>query len=115
MAPKTPVPPPPRQQPAGTVAIEVRFEGGDDIPILFANHIFIRSGPDGFMLSFAQSHGPYLLRPTAKQLRSVGVGAKVIARLLVPPHRMQEMVDLLAATLKDSQTKREEPHDGNSA
>lgn len=82
--------------------ITVSFEGGEDIPILFANHIFVRGSSDGFLVSFAQSHGPYLLDATEEQMREMGVTAKIIARLLIPPSRMREMIDVLGRVLEAS-------------
>jgi len=91
------------------VSIQVRFEGGEDLPILFANHIFVRTGPDGCLVSFAQSHGPYVTEISAEDLERGGVAAKIIARLLVPHNRIREfagilngVVDLLEGGAKES-------------
>ena len=73
---------------------QVRFEGGEEIPILFANHVFVRSGPDGFLVSFAQSHGPYDLNITTETLRNEGIAAKIVARLIVPPNRMRQFAEI---------------------
>ncbi len=77
-----------------TLQVQVRFEGGEEIPIVFANHVFVRSGPDGFLVSFAQSHGPYEVELTPELLQLEGVAAKIIARLLVPPNRMREFAEI---------------------
>ena len=83
-----------RTQSAETITVQVRFEGGDDVPILFANHVFVRSGPDGFIVSFAQSHGPYVVDTTLEVINREGVAAKIIARLLVPPNRMRQFAEI---------------------
>jgi hypothetical protein len=81
----------PRQK---STSIQVRFEGGEDIPILFANNMFVRSSSDGFLVSFAQSHGPYIVDQTPEDLQREGVSAKIIARLLIPPSRMREFAEI---------------------
>lgn len=85
----------PDNQDHDPVTAHVTFEGGEDLPILFANHIFVRLTPDGFMVSFAQSHGPYRLDLTPEQVAQLGIPAKIITRLLIPHARMKEMVELL--------------------
>jgi len=77
------------------IPIQVRFEGGEDLPILFANHIFVRTIPDGCLVSFAQSHGPYVTNISEEELQKEGVTAKIIARLLVPPNRMRQFAEIL--------------------
>ena len=79
---------------------QVRFEGGEDVPILFANHVFIRSSPDGFLVSFAQSHGPYEVNVTQETIDKVGVPAKIIARLAIPTNRMREFSNIINTVLE---------------
>lgn len=76
------------------LVVQVSFQGGEDLPILFANHIFVRTGADGCLVSFAQSHGPYQVDMTPEELQRVGVEAKIIARLLIPTNRVREMADI---------------------
>jgi len=54
----------------------------------------VRRGPDGFLVSFAQAHGPYIVNATAEDLQREGVAARVIARLLIPPNRMREFAEI---------------------
>ena len=83
--------------------VHVTFEGGDDLPILFANHIFIRPTPDGFLVSFAQSHGPYRLNVTQKELEDEGVPAKIICKLVIPHSRIHEVAKLFQDQAKSVQ------------
>lgn len=81
---------------ADVVELEITFEGSEDIPIAFANHIFIRHMEDVFLVTFAQSHGPYIVNPTAEQLKQMHtIPAKVVARIAVPPTKMKEIIDVL--------------------
>lgn len=80
--------------------VSVTFEGGESVPILFANHIFVRVGTDGFLVSFAQSHGPFIVNPTKADLLKTGVPAKIVTRLAIPPARMRAMVDILNKMLE---------------
>lgn len=95
----------PRQKP---ISIQVRFEGGEDIPVLFANHVFVRSSSDGFLVSFAQSHGPYIVNPTPDDIQREGVAAKIIARLLIPPTRMREFAAVFDTMLQQFVAGEEE-------
>ena len=74
---------------------QVYFEGAEDVPIYFANHIFARVTPDGFLVSFAQSHGPYETDLTAERLAEEKIPARVISRLLIPHGRMRDMLTVL--------------------
>ena len=74
---------------------QVYFEGAEDVPIYFANHIFARVTPDGFLVSFAQSHGPYETDFTAERLAEEKIPARVISRLLIPHGRMRDMLNVL--------------------
>lgn len=100
-------------RPPHSQSVEVRFEGGEDIPILFANNLFVRQSDDGFLVSFAQSHGPYSLNPTLEDLKREGVPATIIARLLIPPNRMREFVTILNNMLERWETGVEESLDDN--
>ena len=95
----------PRQKP---ISIQVSFEGGEEIPIVFANNMFVRHSEDGFLVSFAQSHGPYIVNQTPEDLQREGVTSKVIARLLIPPNRMREFVEIFNNMLEQFTTGAEE-------
>ncbi len=87
-----------------TLSATVSFVGGEDLSILFANHVFVRSGPDGFLVSFAQSHGPYEVELTAERLAETGITAKIVARLLVPPNRMREFAGIFNTVLEQMES-----------
>ena len=85
----------PQGEEAPPSAIQVSFEGGEDVPILFVNNLFVRLSPDGFLSSFAQSHGPYILGLTPEQAATEGISARVVSRLAIPANRMKEFLDIL--------------------
>ena len=93
--------------------VQVSFVGGGDTPILFANHILVRSSPDGFLVSFAQSHGPYEVGVTPEELREKGVPARIIATVAIPPNRMVEMVEVLGRVLEHYKTSVAKEADDN--
>lgn len=75
---------------------EVEFEGGENVPIVFANNLFVRHEEDMFIITFAQAHGPYIVKPTMEQLKQVGkVPSQVVARIAVSPLRMKEFLNAL--------------------
>ena len=94
--------------PRATISATVSFEGGEDLSILFANHVFVRSGPDGFVVSFAQSHGPYDVGLTPERLAETGIAAKIVARLLVPPNRMREFAGIFNSVLEQYESAAKE-------
>ncbi len=76
--------------------LEINFEGAEEVPIAFVNHVFVRHFEDVFLVSFAQSHGPYIVSPTPQQLKQMGkVPARVVARIAIPPTKMKEILDVL--------------------
>lgn len=84
----------------GHVSVAIRLENDDNLPLLLANNFFVRWNPmDGFMVSFAQVHGPYVVQPSEEELAE-GLTAKIVARLLIPPVRMREFVDLMTEQLE---------------
>jgi hypothetical protein len=95
--------------------IHVRFEGGEELPILFANHIFVRPTPDGFLVSFAQSHGPYLVNATPDELEKLGVAAKVICRLIIPINRIHELARIFQGMANTVTVIKEESPNDNPA
>jgi hypothetical protein len=86
----------------------VRFEGGEEIPIVFANNMFVRHSIEGFLVSFAQSHGPYIVNLTPEDQKRLGVSAKIIARLLIPENRMREFVEIFNNILEPFVAEAEE-------
>lgn len=84
-----------RPQDAG-VTLEVTFEGGEDVPIVYASNVFVRHAEDVFLITFAQAHGPYIVNPTMEQLKQMRtVPAKIVSRIAVPPSRLKEILDVL--------------------
>ena len=76
-------------------SLMVTWEGTEDLPILFVNHIFIRSSQDGFLVSFGHEHGPYVINPTDEELESLNRTTKAVVRLAIPAFRMEQFVDVL--------------------
>ena len=78
------------------VMLEVEFIGSEDVPIVFANNVFVRHEEDIFIITFAQAHGPYIDKPTTEQLKKIGkVPSRVVARVAVSPVKMKEFLDVL--------------------
>ena len=79
------------------VTLEVKFEGSENVPIVFANNLFIRHEEDIFIITFAQAHGPYIVNPTPEQLKQIGkIPSQVVARIAVSPVKMKEFLDVMS-------------------
>ena len=77
--------------------LQVEFEGGENVPIVFANNLFVRHEEDMFVITFAQAHGPYIVKPTMEQLKQIGkIPSQVVARIAVSPIRMKEFLNVLS-------------------
>lgn len=78
------------------VVLQITFEGSEDVPIVFASNVFVRHTDDVFLITFAQAHGPYIVNPTAEQLKQIGtIPARIVSRIAVPPSQMKEILDAL--------------------
>lgn len=80
-----------------SVTLEVEFEGSENVPIVFANNLFIRHEEDMFIITFAQAHGPYIVNPTPEQLKQIGkIPSQVVARIAVSPVKMKDFLNVLS-------------------
>ena len=78
------------------VTLKVTFEGGEDVPIVYASNVFVRHAEDVFLITFAQAHGPYIVNPTVEQLKQIRtIPARIVSRIAVPPSKMKEILDVL--------------------
>lgn len=76
--------------------LTIRIEGTDEIPLCYANHIFVTHTPDEFFVTFSQVHPPYLLKPTEEELKKLThISARAVARIALTPNKMKELVDAL--------------------
>jgi hypothetical protein len=91
----------------GGVTLEVEITGSEDVPIVFANNIFVRHEEDMFLITFAQAHGPYIANPTPEQLKKIGkVPSQIVARIAVSPTRMKEFLNVLNGNFERFMKKR---------
>lgn len=83
------------------VKLEVEFTGSENVPIVFANNVFVRHEEDMFIITFAQAHGPYIVKPTPEQLKKIGkVPSQVVARIAVSPIKMKEFLKVLSGNFE---------------
>jgi hypothetical protein len=80
----------------GEVAVPVRIQGAENIPILYANYIFVTHTNDEFFLTLAQLHPPYLISPTKKDIEELrSIPATVVSRTAFTPGKFKELIDVL--------------------
>lgn len=82
----------------GKFAVPITFEGADEVSIQHANCFFVSHTDDEFFITFAQAHPPYKLKMTKEEvdeIRKSGLRSKVIARIMVSPIKMKELLDVL--------------------
>ncbi|MEK6409344.1 MAG: DUF3467 domain-containing protein [Acidobacteriota bacterium] len=85
----------------------------DDLPSHFVSHVVVQHQPDHFILSFFEVWPPVIVEETeearrraAEQIESVD--AKCVARLVVTPSRMEEIVAVISENLEKSKDKIEQ-------
>lgn len=80
----------------GHVALPIRIEGAEDIPILYANYIFVTHTNDEFFVTLAQLHPPYLISPTKRDVEELkSIPATVVSRTAFTPGKFKELIDVL--------------------
>lgn len=82
------------------IPLQIEIQGAEQVPITFANHVFVRHEADIFLITFSQVHGPYILTDTPEEERneakkSETVPARVVCRLAMSPQQMKEAVGVL--------------------
>lgn len=87
------------------VSVPIRFLGEDETPIQYANAFSLQnpgSGPE-FVLTASQIVPPILLGTPEEQRQQIiergYVSGRVVARLLLTPEHLRELVQLATATL----------------
>jgi len=91
------------------VALPIRIEGAEDIPIAYANYIFVTHTSDEFFLTFAQIHPPYLISPTKEDFeRLTSMPATVVARIALTPNKFKELMNVLQVNYQ-KYTKQKKP------
>ena len=76
----------------------VRWDEDPNIPILFANQVFVRLQEDYILVTFGQAELPKELELTPETrtlLRAEGIHAKVVARLAVTPRKLAQIIEHL--------------------
>lgn len=76
------------------VSVQMHFVGGDELPILYASNVFIRHEEGVFLVSFAQAHGPYEVRPDLQKLVDEGIPSRIVTNLAIPPNRWKEILEV---------------------
>lgn len=80
----------------GHVALPIRIEGAEDIPILYANYIFVTHTNDEFFVTLAQLHPPYLISPTKRDVEELkSIPATVVSRTAFTSGKFKELIDVL--------------------
>lgn len=82
----------------GKFTVPIIFGGADEVPIQHANCFFVSHTDDEFFITFAQAHPPYKLKMTKQEIDEIkrsGLRSRVIARIMVSPIKMKELLDIL--------------------
>ena len=79
------------------VIVLIRWEESTDVPILYANHFWVRLQEGQFLLTFGQAELPRedLSEERAAQLEREGLPVKVVSRLAVPSERIPQVIEAL--------------------
>ena len=82
----------------GEVPVRAKLEWADaeSVPVVYANHVFVRHEEDVFVITFGQAHGPYWLEiPEVLRGKEIKLPIHAIARIAVPPQAMKSILDAL--------------------
>lgn len=93
------------QQERRAITFPIRFVGEDQVPILFANQMFARVGPDGLIITFAQAHGPYQANLSEDDVASIpteGLPAHIVSRVAIPRARARRIVEILSRLIAEN-------------
>lgn len=78
------------------VGLPIRVEGAEDIPILYANYVFVTHTNDEFFVTLAQLHPPYLIAPKRSEIEELtSIPATVVSRTAFTPAKFKELIDVL--------------------
>jgi hypothetical protein len=78
------------------VRAKLEWVDAEAVPIVYANHLFVRHEEDNFVITLGQAHGPYWLEiPEELKGREIKVPIHAVARIAVPPQAMKSMLDAL--------------------
>lgn len=90
-------------------SVPLAIIGGDETPMLYANHFVIQNQQNEFILTAGQIAPPMLMgtdEEKAEQLEQVDyVPVKVVARIVVTETRLKELIDVLQTNLKGYQER----------
>ena len=80
--------------------VPLHWTGADEVPILMANHLFVRFIDGQFLVSIGQTHGPYELSETPEaqeKLAREGIDIRTIVRFSLSPEKMRDFAKALHA------------------
>ena len=77
--------------------VRIRWTGFDESPLIFSNSMVVQHTPHEFVLSFAQVQPPFTPDLTPQKKDSITtLTSRVVVRLVMPPPRMKELIDILS-------------------
>lgn len=80
------------------LSVRVYWETADQIPVLYANHIWVRILDGQFHVTFGQAEGPYenpVSEATMAKLVESGAAIHPVAKLAISPMNMGRMIKVL--------------------
>lgn len=81
---------------AGRLSIPINWTQDSGLPILLANHAFVRLQDDCFIVTFGQIELPReidLSEETKERLESEGIPVQIVSRLAITPARMRIIIE----------------------
>jgi len=79
-----------------SVRAKLEWVDAEAVPIVYANHLFVRHEEDNFVITLGQAHGPYWREiPEELKGKEIKVSIHAVARIAVPPQAMKLMLDAL--------------------
>jgi hypothetical protein len=102
-----------------SVLVRHRWTGLERVPIVFANHMWVRWQEDQFLLTFGQAELPFepeISQETRENLKAEGLPIRPVVRLAISPAFMSRTIEGLTKVHRATQDTHQESreHDTTS-
>lgn len=79
------------------ITAPIRWEGVRELPILYANHMWVQLVEGQALLTFGRAELPYepVTQEVQERLMKEGVSILGVSRLVIPPQRIPQIIQVL--------------------
>ena len=106
-----------KKQPPEMISIRAVWQESDELPIIFANHFWLRLQDDQFLLTFGQSEPPRQSEFSDKEaakLEQHGIPIRTVCRLAMPAPKVEQTIKALNSVYDTWLTTRKSEESGDA-